>query len=100
MALGARSPTAICCGPTLQHSRRGAAKSRGRIRSGASCMSWVLILTNTLADCPPAVIGGYASMPEAEAAGMLGTAFNPNPDIFDEAMPFYTRFLVIPGPKK
>lgn len=57
-------------------------------------MSWVLILTSTLNGCPPAIVGGYLSRDEAEAAGMAATATLPK---LYAPLPPYTMFTVIAG---
>lgn len=57
-------------------------------------MSWVLILASNVTGRIPAVVGGYKTRKEAEAAGELATgwvrsAYAP--------MPHFTKFVVIPG---
>jgi len=58
-------------------------------------MSWVLILDSDINAKPPAVVGGYATRAEAEAAGELATAFD-NEKQFPH-LPHYTSYVVIPG---
>ena len=58
-------------------------------------MSWVLILNSDINAKPPAVIGGYATRVEAEAAGEFATAFDNEPQW--PRLPFYTSYVVVPG---
>ena len=65
-------------------------------------MSWVLILNSNYTQKPPAVVGGYPSLVQAESAGDLATAFGePAPDAamgyHSVPYPYYTSYLVIPG---
>lgn len=60
---------------------------------------WVLILTSGYLQQPPAIIGGYASLQEAEGAGLVATFFeNPtDPSDLPLPLPYWNRFSVIPG---
>jgi hypothetical protein len=56
-------------------------------------MSWVLILTSSLNARPPAVVGGYPTRAEAEAAGDEAVQFEPGAKVFPE----FSSYVVIPG---
>jgi hypothetical protein len=65
-------------------------------------MSWVLILRSNYHAEPPAVLGGFKSITEAERAGDAATQFGePAPDAplgwYSVARPHYSKFFVIPG---
>jgi hypothetical protein len=65
-------------------------------------VSWVLILNSSYTQEPPAVIGGFSSLEEAEAVGDAATAFGePAPDAsmgwHSVPYPHYLRYTVIPG---
>jgi hypothetical protein len=56
-------------------------------------MSWVLILTSSYYNQPPAVIGGYPTRDEAEQAGEMAIVY----DEENRIVPNYTKYTVIPG---
>lgn len=61
-------------------------------------MSWVLILTTDGTMFPPAVIGGYPSREEAEAAGHAATEVAETAALTDShTFPEFTAYTVIPG---
>lgn len=57
-------------------------------------MSWVLILNSNVVAKPPAVVGGYKTRVEAEAAGDAATAFSSE---HFASVPYYSSYIVIPG---
>jgi hypothetical protein len=57
-------------------------------------VTWVLILVPVLDHSPPAVIGGYRSRDDAEAAGWLAIRISED---YTVPRPPYHKFLVIPG---
>lgn len=60
-------------------------------------MTWVLILSSDDSGKHPAVVGGYPTREEAELAGISGTAYEAPDATGLQLMPFYNRYMVIPG---